>query len=181
MSDDISIIDSLGLSLLGIGIVFAVLVFIMIVVYLMPIILRKNERKPARDTARNAEKEDRSDKPEPEALKGGDGSTQVAEREMKNVPAEPETQTVNETSGEISLPDNLPKKYRILLGDIEYEVDSELSEQSKERSNAVESPAPACLEIQKAPAAVHQDISLKKFRVTVSGVEYDVDSEIIMR
>ena len=178
MPDEISVVDSLGLSVLGIVIVFAVLAFLMALLYLMPVVLKAFKGKSAGDV-RPAPGGVKSPQAEPSpaaaAQPAETGPEPAPDNQLK--PAE-EVAAAPESISESAL----PKNYKILLAGVEYDVETEISAQKAPKT--VSAPAPAAAPSGAVPSNPQKGGSAgaghKKFKIILNGVEYDVDSELDM-
>ena len=171
---NISIPESLGLSALGLLIVFIVLIFLMVIIIIMTAIIRKLSKKPAMVAV------DAGNQAAP-PLPDGSSADILA-------PPAPVTEATAPSTPEISEPIAAPtpapkfvdaKKYRVIVNGYEYIVDAETGETTP-ASPAPEPVASAPIpepEFTEVPFSAPVSSETRKYKVIVDGVEYVVDAE----
>ena len=183
--EKVTIPESLGLSLLGMVIVFFVLIFLMAIIYIMTAIIRRASSKPAMAEGSAGLKA--------EALTVG-GQPQAARTAVDSLHKEPSSAATSSTTtvaaGQStaakpeepvapSVPDApaievfTAKKYKVIVNGSEYEVDAETGEIVPGPA----APAPeAPIEAPVSGAPAIEVFTAKKYRVIVNGSEYEVDA-----
>jgi len=169
MIDGITIPGALGVSLLGICVVFAILVLLMCFLYLMPVIAKRLAGKPVGAAAGGAPK-----------------SPPPADAEANRVSGTPPIPAA-ERSDDVGpvVREAVQSKYKIIFKGVAYEVGSEISSvETKPHSSGN-----AALGTEAAPVAAGSELSdniprvegAKKYRISLNGIEYEADSEIDFR
>ena len=186
---NVSIPESLGVSVLGIIVVFLVLVFLMVIIYIMTAVYKKSSKKPA--TAAAAADKSVSSAPPPPADLPPAGPTPTDPVPDDPVPAAPAS--AEQTSAPVAAPEpSVPKKYRVIVNGMEYEVDAETGDSASYQTlSEPESPlvsVDAVPEAQAAPMVqavlssaqgqTFEFSGIRKFTVVVDGKEYEVDAEM---
>ena len=157
---DVPIGELLGISALGMIVVFAVLAFLMAVIYLMPLIMKAYGKKSAAGglkVERETRKPDAPASPRAESLPAAADSDSDAARPVAE-----------------HIDDGL-RKYRILFKGVEYDVDSAPVYSAPEvpSVSADQDPEPETLSVGHA----QNDDGLKKYIILLDGIEYKVESE----
>ena len=179
---NVTIPETLGVSLLGMFVVFLVLVFLMVIIYIMAGVYKKASGKPAKAQA---------DTPSAAPVTAMDDLPPASPIPAEPVLAAQTAQAVTEQSAAPAaepMP-SVPKKYRVIVNGTEYEVDAETGDSAASLSpSEPESPAvsvdaapesPAAPAVRPpAQAATPEFSGIRKFMVVVDGKEYEVDAEM---
>ena len=211
--DDVTVVESLGLSVLGIIMVFLVLVFLMAIVMIMTHVMKKSAKIAAAKTSKPADSKAQGASSMPDAQETV-ASANANSESLSNVAdtqsEPPDSATVQalenayiseeETTSaddDLLAPDSadpVPGKYRVIINGVEYEVDAEMGEALQEPASLQEPPvfgnsagsgnassapvASAAVSAAQVTAVSFSDEQgVRKYRVIVNGVEYEVDEE----
>ena len=170
---NVTIPETLGLSVLGLLVVFLVLVFLMAIIYIMTAVIRKASKKPV--------------------AVAGDAAVSAAPPPVDppQLPQQPQPPQVDQISvaPAVELKSSAPKKYRVIVNGMEYEVEDESVDtvlNSTDAGSTVPiappedfSAAPAAPAAKSVTSASTLEFSgVKKFKVIVDGTEYGVDAEM---
>ena len=188
---DITIPTSLGLSVLGMVIVFFVLVFLMVIIIVMTAIIRRLSTRAA--TAIGSADGSAVPFQHIEPVSDVPVSAVQALEETAAAESSPEPEAAPATAPEAAVttsPEPYPvfpvtRKYRVIVDGAEYEVDAESGESVPTFSAPEPAAAAAPVKAVQAATAVPADSSVavselkgvRKYRVVVNGVEYEVDAE----
>ena len=177
---DVTIPETLGLSVLGMVIVFIILVFLMVIIYIMTAIIKKLTNKPIAVTE--------SAHAPSTVLPPGEQISDAAVSPASTAEATVETAPILEDSAAIHYREpkfSTARKYRVVVNGFEYEVDAATGEAvpGSSASEPLDSATlgqavPATTEETHAPmATAAQEFSgVRKYRVVVNGLEYEVDA-----
>ena len=177
--ENVSITEALGLSVLGMIIVFVVLIFLMAIIFVMTAIIRKRRTSEKLSTAAGVAKSPA----QPEQLtQTTDSSTlQTSEQDSDS----PVSSTSTPAPDPLAVEDRI-RTYRVVVGGVEYKVEAEVEETATEEGtpSAPVQAAPAT-QAPEAPASVPAATPAgskafsgsRKFKVVVNGVEYDVGAQ----
>ena len=183
---DVTIPESLGVSLLGLCVVFLVLVFLMVIIYIMSAIYKKASAKPTTAGETSAAPAPSADVPPPTQAVAATAAITQAPAEA----ASAEQVTAAPAAPVAAQKPSAPKKYRVIVNGKEYEVDAETGDTAPVLT-ASEPEAPAVSvdtapEVQSPPVARSpaqasklEFSGIKKFKVVVDGKEYEVDAEMV--
>jgi len=170
---DVTVVESLGISVLGMLVVFLVLVFLMAIIYIMTAIIRIASNKPAAAGETSLASAPALPAETPQTDQAVAATAAIAQASAATEPAVPPKPSV-------------PKKYRVIVNGTEYEVDAETGDAAA--SPTVSEPETPAVSVDAAPeaAAVRPSArastlefsGIRKFKVVIDSKEYEVDAEM---
>ena len=204
---EISLPYALGLTVLGMAIVFIVLVFLMIIIFVMTALIRRYSVKPA-VTAESAVAADALSAPdgiaqdtmisETTAAQGVSEAATLESPTTESAVPEP-AMAIAESAADVESSAAVqgdpsaaltptktaptPKKYRVIINGVEFEVDAEYglgapvsTSPQPEAPAAPDGAAPGTSVLIPTGATFAMASDTKKYRVVVNDIEYEVDA-----
>ena len=173
--ENITIPESLGLSVLGMLIVFTVLVFLMAIIYIMTSIIRKTKNKQEKTiSGADAPAEPplptlppiEVDLQKTAATAADTGQAPITETGRQTARPASQLEAAELRQGDVVFREQpVQRRYKVIVDGVEYEVGAQTDETVAVRA------------AQPSPASQQQAKTIRKYRVVVDGAEYEVDAE----